>query len=348
MAKATTTKASKAPKSTKTQVTPEKKKGTVKVSKTAAAKLAKGNVKNSKTGSRSAPKKVTKEPNVTKEPKTTKATRNIPKAVKRDKYGPPNNNTERINCYLNVNIARRFLRDYISNTLSYEFGTINAQYPYAALTELLFLELVRSTAEFNKKNQGKADLYEVTYLNCRSAVLTTNTFPSLVRELARDYDPTRAMGYVNTIYDNARLRDFISQKTFTNKNNYNVEEPALNFLCYIVNSLMCEVVRTACFMIEFSGHKNVGIKAFIASCKQHFTGDLGALVEQRMSEITEEFYGARVDDDDEDAGEETEDDGENADEEAGDDDTDVDDDDGSSGEESEDDEVDYDSDEESD
>src|SRR6056297_3052314 len=130
MAKARRTKASNA--------TNKNKKGGVKVSKQAAAKLNK---------------------NITNLQKAQAAKRS------RGKYEAPNNNTEKIGCYLNVNIAKGYLRDLISNTLTYDLGTINAQYPYAALTELLFLELVRSTVTFNKKNHAKADLYEITYLN---------------------------------------------------------------------------------------------------------------------------------------------------------------------------------------
>jgi hypothetical protein len=293
------------------------KKGGVKVTKQAAAKI------NKKTSS----------PKTTKATKATKATKSVTKAPKgksknnmtnlqkaqaakrsRGKYEAPNNNTERIGCFLNVNIAKKYLRDLISNTLNKDLGTINAQYPYAALTELLFLQLVRSTVEFNKKNQSKADLYEVTYLNCRSAVLTNNSFSSEVRELARDYDPTRAMGYVNTIYDHNRLRDFITHKAFTNKANYSVEEPALNFLCYLVSTIMTNVIRFACNLASYGNQKNVNIRAFVAATELYFCGTLGALVEQRMAEVQGEFSSKNEDEEVEEEVEEEVDEDEEGDE----------------------------------
>jgi hypothetical protein len=276
--------------------TPTKlKKGAVKISKNSAARITKNN-ESSKSASKSVKSaKSTESPNDTENVEKTKKpmSANLIKALKskkaRGKYDPPNNNTERIGCYLNVNLGKNELRDYIRNTLGYEMGTINSQYPYCGLMELLLLDFVRCTPSYNKKNHNKADLYEITYMNCKSAVLNNNNYSPRIHALAREYDPTRAMGYVNTIYDNGRLRDFISQKAFTNKTGYHIEEPALNFVCYLVKSLMCDVVQTACLMSEFGKNKNIGIKAIVYSCKQHFSGDLGALIEQRLSEIQDEF-----------------------------------------------------------
>lgn len=280
MAKARATKA----KQNKAASKSNGKKGGVKVTKKAAAKITKNQSP-----------KATKaaKPKATKATKATKNMSNLQKAQaakkKRNKNEAPNNDTERIGCILNVRIARTFLRDLISNTLNMDLSTINAQYPYSALTELLFLQLVRSTVEFNNKNQAKADLYEVTYLNCRSAVLTNPCFSAEVREAARTYDPTRAMGYVNTIYDSKRLRTFITNKAFTNRSNLSLEEPALNFLCFLVSTIMTNVVRLACKLADYGNQKNVNIRAFVAATDIYFSGELGALVEQRMAEVQGEF-----------------------------------------------------------
>ena len=346
----------------KVEASNDAKKGGVKVTKAAAAKITKnqspkdtkpaktteksGAKSPAKSPAKSEPKSETKATKVTKAPKETKtdakatkpaakpaakpATKPASKATKqaltnlqkaqaakkvRGKNEAPNNTTERIGCYLNVNIAKKYIREMVKNTLNTDLGTINAQYPYAALTELLFLQFVRSTVEFNNKNQAKADLYEITFINCRSAILSNLSFNADIREATRSYDPARAMSYVNTIYDNGRLRSFIMQKAFTNSTNLSIEEPALNFLCYLVSTVMTSIVRAACHLAEYGKQKNISIRSFNAACSMYFSGELGALVEQRMAQIQGEFSSKNEDHDAEDKKEENDNDEDNEDEE---------------------------------
>jgi hypothetical protein len=257
--KTTTSKANK-PKSSRSE---KKKKGSVKVNTETALKL-----KNNKS-------------DLSSEKKSRLA------GVK--KGDAPNAATAYIHGTFNVNLAKKDLRRYISNTLGYEMGTINAQYAYSALAEVLSLYLVSSTAKYNKKNTKKANLYEVSLENVQRAVRESNEYGANVKLWSENFNPT-AMDYTSTFYDTPKtLRKFLEKNAFQNTTNVHINKDALNFVCYLMSLCLSELTRTACILSRFGNKKNVQIKNFSYAVEVHFSGELCELMTQRVSEIDNMF-----------------------------------------------------------
>jgi len=211
----------------------------------------------------------------------------------------PNKDTEFINGTFNVKTARKYLKSFITNTLGYtglvdekefpKIGTINAQYPYSACAEIFVLYLVRASGSFATRNSSKADLYEVNLENLQRGIREKRDFGVHITALSESYNPT-SMDYTANFFDNVKtLKRFIEQHAFTNTTNVHLDLNsnviALNFICYIVSNSLSLLTRTSCIMSVYAKKKNIQVKNFKYACDIHFSGELGALIKQRVTEI---------------------------------------------------------------
>ncbi|VBB18451.1 hypothetical protein YASMINEVIRUS_914 [Yasminevirus sp. GU-2018] len=206
-----------------------------------------------------------------------------------EKGDAANKGTAYINGTFNVNSAKKAMHSYISDSLGLELGTINAQYPYAAIAETLVLHVVRSSGKFNTKSAKKADLYEITLENVKRGIRESHEYGPEIKALVDSYNPT-AMNYVNTFFDTDKvIRKFIETKAFTNSTNVHINNDALNFVCYILSHTMSNLTRASCILSQYANKKNVQIKNFRFACELYFTGELRELLAQRLSEIEGKF-----------------------------------------------------------
>lgn len=258
------------------------KKGNVTVN----AKDAK-NIKNpvkdqSKTQSKTPAKTATKAKNQANAPTKDSAKKNRLADVTKGDYA--NKETALIGSSFNVNLAKKEMKRYINGTLGYELGTINAQYPYSAIAEVVALHVVRSSAKFNKKSAKQADLYNISLENLQRGIRDSAEYGSEIKSLVNAYNPV-AMDYIKTFFDSEKaLKTCLTSKAF-NSTNFHIDSDALNFLCYVLSHTLCNVTRTACILSEYAGKKNIQIKNFKYACKIYFFGELGELISQRLSEI---------------------------------------------------------------
>lgn len=197
----------------------------------------------------------------------------------------PNKDTEFINGTFNVKTARKYLKSFITNTLNYELGTINAQYPYSACAEILVMYLVRASGRYNSKNSSMADLYEITLVNLQRAIRESRDFGVEINALSSSYNP-ELMDYTVNFFGNvSKLKTYIEQYAFANSTNVVLDSGALNFICYIVSSGLALLTRTSCIMSVYAKKKNIQVKNFKYACDIHFSGELGELIKQRVIEI---------------------------------------------------------------
>ena len=205
------------------------------------------------------------------------------------KGSAPNAGTAYINGTFNVNLARKELKKYIKNTLGLELGTINAQYPYTAIAEILALYIIRSSGKFSTKSAKKADLYEVTLENMRRAIRESSDFGADLKSLSEAFNPT-AMNYTTTFFDTEKtLCEFLEHKAFTNTSNVHINHESLNFVCYMLSHTLANLTKTSCYLSLYAKKKNVQIKNFRFACNIHFSGELNELMTQRLGEIESLF-----------------------------------------------------------
>jgi len=202
----------------------------------------------------------------------------------------PNKGTAFIGGSFNVSSARTAVRAYIKDTLGEELGTINAQFPYSAIAEVVVLHIIRSTTKYNAKSASHADLYVITLDNLRRGIRDSNEYGPEIKSLEASYVPT-AMNYVTTFFDEEKvLKKFIVTQAFTGTKNVEINKDALNFVCYILSHTMCNLTRVACLLSKYANKKNVQIKNFTYACEWFFTGEeLRKLLAQRLSEIEMKF-----------------------------------------------------------
>lgn len=207
-----------------------------------------------------------------------------------DKGDAPNNATAYINCSLNVNNAKKCIKRFIETILGLEgFKTMNAQYPYTAIVELFTLHLVRSSAQYNRKNNTRADLYGITLETIQKGVEDSKDFSEYIKSLSAKFDPT-GMDYMIGFFDSdKKLREFIEKRAFENRTNYSISNDALNLICYLCNHQMAQLTKTACELSAYARKQSVGIRNYTHACNIHFSGELLALVQQRLSEIENLF-----------------------------------------------------------
>jgi hypothetical protein len=222
-----------------------------------------------------------------------------------EKGEAPNAGTAYINGTFNVNLARKEVKKYISNTLGLDLGTINAQYPYTAIAEALALYVVRASGKFNTKSAKKADLYEVTLENMRRAIRESNEFGYDIKSLSDSFNPT-AMNYTSTFFDTPKkLREFLEKKAFTNTTNVHINNESLNFICYIMSHTLASLTRTSCYLSQYGKKKNIQIRNFRFACNIHFSGELNELLTQRLSEIEALFDNKKDNEENGDGGDAT-------------------------------------------
>ena len=207
-----------------------------------------------------------------------------------EKGDAPNNATAYINCSLNVNNAKKCIKRFIETILGLNgFKTMNAQYPYTAIVELFTLHLVRSTAQYNLKNNNRADLYGITLANIQRGVEDSKDFSEYIKSLSAKFDPT-GMDYMIGFFDSdKKLREFIEKRAFENRTNYSISNDALNLICYLCNRQMAQLTKTACELSAYARKQSVGIRNYTHACNIHFSGELLALIQQRLSEIENLF-----------------------------------------------------------
>ena len=200
----------------------------------------------------------------------------------------PNKQTAMIGAIFNVNHAKNALKRYIERNMESKYGTANAQYAYTGIAEILCMYIVRESGKYNKKSPEKANLYEITLENIRRAVRESHVFGHEIKGIAEMFDPS-GVDYTELFFDNVDdvhiLRPFIESRCFANKSNIHVSTNALNFICYMVSTLMCGLVRTACLLCEFANKKNIRIANFKYAVRLTFSGELCAMIDQRISEI---------------------------------------------------------------
>jgi len=185
----------------------------------------------------------------------------------------------------NVNLARKELKKYIKDTLGLELGVINAQYSYSAIAEQVALQLIRSSGKFNTKSSKKADLYEVKLEDVQRAIRESSDFSSDIKMRSEAFNPTEK-NYVSSFFDTEKvLKKYLEDKAFTDTNNVTIPKDTLNFVCYILSSLLPNLTRTACVFSEFAKKKNIKIKNLRYSCNIHLFGALRELVIRRIDEV---------------------------------------------------------------
>lgn len=213
------------------------------------------------------------------------------------KGNAPNTNTAYIGGTFNVNLAKKELKKYITNTLQLDLGIINAQFPYAAIAELISLQLIRASGKYNIKSSKKADLYEVKLENVHRAVRESNEFGQEIKSLTETYVPT-AINYTALFFDNENiLRTYLETQSFANTNNVTIPKDTLNYVCYVLSYTLAELTRIACVMSLYAKKKNVLIRNFKYACDIYFSGSLRELLSQRLSEIELLFSNKKEDKD---------------------------------------------------
>ncbi len=320
--------------STKSTVkTTDNKKGTVKVSGDAAKKL------NQSSSSSSSKTTTSTKTNVESKPKssttTSKSSANTSnaskssagKAAKSKKTGKsgssesskksgksrfsglekgdaPNNATAYINGTFNVNTAKKELKSYITTTLgNEELGTNNAQYAYAAITEVLLLSIVRSSLQYMKKNKKQADMFDVNFENLSRCMKESDAMRKAFKNrvyVVEGFDPT-SLNYTSGFFESDKvIKAYIEARAFPNTTNVVVSNDAINYLCYIIRHSLSELTRTACEMCAYARKKNVSIRSFIYACNIHFDDDLKKSLNQRLLEIDTLFSNAAAEGKEED------------------------------------------------
>ena len=204
---------------------------------------------------------------------------------KREKGSAPNAGTAYIDATFNTNYAKIEMKKYIQNILQLKYGTIRAQYPYVAITELLSLYFIRISAKYNVQNPQSAGLYDITREGIQRAIRECDDFDYYVKGISNDFKNTD-MNYSSAFFVDGDkvVRPFLELKALTNSN-INITPEALNFICYLLSRIMALLTKTACYLSTYAGKTNVQIKNFKIASRIHFTGELIALIDQRIAEI---------------------------------------------------------------
>ena len=204
---------------------------------------------------------------------------------KREKGGAPNADTASIDATFNTNYAKIEMKKYIQNILQLDYGTIRAQYPYVAITELLSLHFIRISAKYNVQNPQSAGLYDITREGIQRSIRECDDFDYYVKGIANDFKNTD-MNYSSAFFVDGDkvVRPFLESKALTNSN-INITPEALNFICYLLSRIMALLTKTACYLSTYAGKTNVQIKNFKIASRIHFTGELIMLIDQRIAEI---------------------------------------------------------------
>jgi hypothetical protein len=206
-------------------------------------------------------------------------------SIKREKGSAPNADTASIDATFNTNYAKIEMKKYIQNILQLDYGTIRAQYPYVAITELLSLHFIRISAKYNVQNPQSAGLYDITREGIQRAIRECDDFDYYVKGIANDFKNTD-MNYSSAFFVDGDkvVRPFLESKALTNSN-INITPEALNFICYLLSRIMALLTKTACYLSTYAGKTNVQIKNFKIASRIHFTGELIMLIDQRIAEI---------------------------------------------------------------
>jgi len=280
-----------------TSKTQPKKQGSVKVDSQAAKNL-KNPVKGTNT---QAPvnknaKNATKNTKNTTETTITTTNAKPNRMANVEKGDAANKGTAYIGATFNVNSARKAIRSYITTNLDLDLGMINAQYAYTAAAEVIALHIVRSSAKFTTKSAKKADLYEVTLENIQRAIRESVEYGPEIKSLVDSYNPT-AMNYISTFFDTEKvLRTFLETKSFTNIANVHVNDAALNFVCYILSHMMCNLTRACCILSQHANKANIQIKNFRFATELYIKGELRELLIQRISDVEALFSNKKGED----------------------------------------------------
>jgi hypothetical protein len=145
--------------------------------------------------------------------------------------------------------------------------------------------LVRSSGRYSNKNSAKADLYEITLETLQRGIREKRDFGVHIKDLSETYDP-HSMDYTVNFFDNVNtLKKFIEQNAFANTTNVLLDNNSLNFICYIISKGLNLLTKTCCIMSVYAKKKNIQVNNFKYACDIHFSGELGTLIKQRVSEI---------------------------------------------------------------
>ena len=206
-----------------------------------------------------------------------------------EKGDAPNTATAYINCILNVNHAKTRMKKLIEK-MKYDVGTLNAQYAYTAIAEVIVIYVVRTSCEFNAKNSEKADLFEVTLDSIKNGVRKSADLPCDIKLMIDNYNASNMLDYTQNFFDEEkRLKKLIVKRAFENKTNVAINASVINLLCYVVSTLLGRLTHAACVIGKRCDRKNIGIKDYVAACEILFTGVLASQLEQRLSEIDDLF-----------------------------------------------------------
>jgi hypothetical protein len=199
----------------------------------------------------------------------------------------PNAATAMVNCVFNVKTARNELLKYANSVLNFgcKFGSIKAQYAYAAISEILALYLVRSSGKYNAKNTNMADLYEIDVENIRRSIRESKEFDANTKELSDSYNPT-SMNYMSSFFVSEKLmKVYLEDKAFTNTTNVHITNEALNFIFYVLSNIMSSLTKFACLFSQSSKKSNILSKNYKYACTIMFSGEILNLLHQRLDEI---------------------------------------------------------------
>ena len=207
--------------------------------------------------------------------------------------GTPNNLTSLVGGTLNVMSCRSEMMSYITNILNLKFKINRAHCAYSLIVEMLLIQFTRMSGKYNNENSEKANLYEVKTENIQRAIRENKELTNEIKMLSENYNP-KGYNYLNKFYTGAKkLKEFLQTKTFENKVNIEYSYDTQNYLCYLVNSIMLMITKTACNFSLFANKKVIGIKNFKYSCGEYFNGELYNLIIQRLQEIETKFSGMK-------------------------------------------------------
>ena len=205
-----------------------------------------------------------------------------------EKGKAPNKQTSYINGFFNVNDAGNYMKSYISDTLCIDMNCISTKFPFSATVETLIHQLVSSSVQYAQKDDTEKNLYTVTAENLQRVIRENLAYGRAAKYLVLEYNPT-ARNYAGGFYIPAKtVSAFIESKVTIGKNNVQLTKGALNFLCYYVETIMCDITRTACKMAQVNG-KSMSIKHFMAATEDHLTGEVGDVVSKRLNDIHASF-----------------------------------------------------------
>lgn len=203
-----------------------------------------------------------------------------------EKGEAPNKQTSYINGFFNVNDADNYMKSYISNTLNIEkMNCISTKFPFSATVESLIHHLVSTSVQYaNTEN----NIHIVNAENLQRVIRENFGYGRAAKYLVLEYNPT-ARNYAESFYIPPKtVKSFIENKVVLGKNNVQLTNDAMNFLCYYIETVMCDITRTACKMAQVNG-KSMSIKHFIAATEDHLTGEVSIIVSKRLNDIHASF-----------------------------------------------------------